>query len=58
MKNVNKNIHSTFSKKFSLLISGEFKFTEIIEKYSNLLEIGAIIVVFSSYLEKLHELAE
>lgn len=58
MKNVNKNIHSTVSKKFSLLISGEFKFTEIIEKYTNLLEIGAIIVVFSSYLEKLYELSE
>lgn len=58
LKKANKNIHSTFSKKFSLLISGEFKFTEIIEKYVNLLEVGAIIVVFSSYLEKLHEVSE
>ncbi|CAD8044625.1 unnamed protein product [Paramecium primaurelia] len=49
-KNQNKYTH--------LLIAGEFKFTEIIEKYLNLIAVGGIIVIFSTYLEKLHEVAE
>lgn len=49
-KNENKYTH--------LLIAGEFKFTEIFEKYLKLVAVGGIIVVFSTYLEKLHEVAE
>lgn len=58
MRKTKTNLLSIIYQYNSLLIVGEFKFTEIIEKYLNLIAIGGIIVVFSTYLEKLHEVAE
>lgn len=58
MKKTKINILSIIYIYNSLLIAGEFKFTEIIEKYLNLIAVGGIIVIFSTYLEKLHEVAE
>lgn len=41
-----------------LLICGEFNLKEIFEKVNDKLINGGVVVVFSSFLEKLGELAE
>jgi hypothetical protein len=42
----------------SILIAGEFKFVEILEHCTPTLELGGVLVIYSSFLEAITEAAE